>query len=107
MFRNVQLAPDHIRPKSSHLSTSSEIEGDGEDTHRVLDNIEKRLTALERILWAMYQHRQSIRKRRTTFDYIESWLSTTVPRKIDTPGEQTGNATSDLAMEEAMASQQQ
>jgi hypothetical protein len=35
---------------------------------------------LEGVLWAMVQYRQSQHKRKTTFGYIESWLSTTVPR---------------------------
>jgi hypothetical protein len=74
----------------------------GSENSGSLDRIEKRLSMLEGVLWAMVQYRQSQHKRKTTFDYIESWLSTTVPRSSSgsTPEEETIRVMSDFAMEE-------
>jgi len=72
------MAQTHIQPEVSYLVTDSE--SDSEDAQCMLDRIERRLSMLEGVLWAMCQRRQAILKRSITFDYIESWLSTTVPQ---------------------------
>lgn len=105
MLRNVQITQDYGQPVSEKSCLGADNESDSEDTCCILDRIERRLSMLERVLWAMVQQRQSIYKRRETFDYIESWLSTTtVPRSCsgDTSGKQTIEFVSDLAMEDAM-----
>ena len=71
------MAQTDVQPERACPSTDSE--GYSEDTQCVLDRIERRLGRLERVLLALCQHRQSVHKKRTTtFDYIEFWLSTTV-----------------------------
>ena len=105
MFRNVQVTQNYGQPEYEKSCLGADNESDSEDTCCILDRIEERLSRLERVLWAMIQHRQSVHER-TTFDYVESWLSTTtVPRSCsgNTLGEQSTEFASDLAMEEAMA----
>ena len=99
------MAQNHVEPGRSCLGTDSVC--DSEDTQCILDRIERRLSALERVLWALCQQRQysqSIRKRRTTFDYVEFWLSTTVHQTTCTlEEEKAAHFATDLAKGDAMA----
>lgn len=58
-------------------SVDRDGDGDSESCDSRLDDLERRLTTLEHILRSMYEQRRSIRKR-SKFEYIEFWLSTTV-----------------------------
>jgi hypothetical protein len=99
------MAQPDIQHASYYFGVDSE--GDSEDTQCVLDNIEERLSALERVLWAMCQQRQSaqtMRKKKTTFDYIEFWLSTTVHQSNCMPSrEDTVQMAADRVKKDAMA----
>jgi hypothetical protein len=98
MLRNVE---SHVRPES--LCLNEDNESDSEHTRCVLDSIERRLNTLERTLYAMCRDRQSDQKRRTTFEYIESWLSTTVHQTTRMRGEEKVHVAADLAKKDAMA----
>jgi hypothetical protein len=67
--------------------------------------LERRLIKLERIVYVMCRDRKSDLKRRTMFDYIEFWLSTTVHQTTCTRGEEKVQDASDLARKDAMVDQ--
>jgi hypothetical protein len=101
VLKNVQMAQNHVQPESHCFSEDNE--SDSEDARCALDSIEKRLTTLERIVYVMCRDRQSDLKRRTMFDYIEFWLSTTVHQNTCTPREEMIQAAAGLAKGDAMA----
>lgn len=84
-LETAQMAQTLIQPEVSYLATDSE--SDSEDAQCILNRIERRLSKLEGVLWAMCQRQQAILKRSITFDYIESWLSTTVSQDACTLGD--------------------
>jgi hypothetical protein len=101
MLKNVQVAQNHVQPES--LCLSEDNERDSEDAHCVLHSIERRITTLERIVYVMCGDRRSDQKRRTKFEYIEFWLSTTVHQTTRTRGEEKVQVAADLAKEDALA----